>query len=262
MFVKGKFSRSRFNAIELAMIVAGFAALAYIGGLYREDKRLQPVLSTGAWELQKIAQPYGPSRNSRYGEEWILRDFFKDERDGVFVDVGANHYQRDSNTYYLETGLGWSGIAIEPQTKFASDYKSNRPRTKFIPLFVSDTSNSEAVLYVPSNDLVASATKAYAEEESRGAAEPTRVTTTTLDDVLDRSRLTHIDFLSIDVELHEAQVLKGFSINRFQPRLVCIEARPEVRQPILEYFAAHGYIVVGKYLRADTENLWFQPQHL
>jgi hypothetical protein len=41
--------------------------------------------------------------------------------------------------------------------------------------------------------------------------------------------------------------------------LVCIEAHPEVRQPILEYFARGGYVIVGKYLRADTHNLYFQP---
>jgi hypothetical protein len=124
-------------------------------------------------------------------------------------------------------------------------------------LFVSDTSNQETVFYVPSNNVVASANKAYA--ELGGAVEPTRATTTTLDDVLDRSAVTRIDFLSIDVELHEPQVLKGFSINRFHPRLVCIEARPEVRQRVLDYFTAHGYLVVGKYLRADVENLWFRP---
>ena len=52
-------------------------------------------------------------------------------------------------------------------------------------------------------------------------------------------------------------MLRGFSIERFQPRLVCVEAHPEVRQRILDYFVMHGYAVLGKYLRADTQNLWF-----
>jgi hypothetical protein len=41
--------------------------------------------------------------------------------------------------------------------------------------------------------------------------------------------------------------------------LVCIEAHPEVRQEILDYFARNGYVVVGKYLRADIWNLYFTP---
>ena len=81
----------------------------------------------------------------------------------------------------------------------------------------------------------------------------------TLDDILDRSGINRIDFLSVDVELHEPQVLRGLSIERFRPRLVCIEAHLEVRQQILDYFAGHGYVLVGKYLRADSENMWFMP---
>ena len=64
---------------------------------------------------------------------------------------------------------------------------------------------------------------------------------------------------SIDVELHEPQVLAGFDIERFRPSLVCIEAHPEVRQAILDYFAHHHYVVEAKYLRADTQNLYFKP---
>ena len=65
--------------------------------------------------------------------------------------------------------------------------------------------------------------------------------------------------LSIDVELSEPQVLGGFDAERFRPALVCIEAHPQVRQQILNYFAAHQYVPVGQYLRVDTDNLYFVP---
>ena len=48
-------------------------------------------------------------------------------------------------------------------------------------------------------------------------------------------------------------------MQRFQPALVCIEAHPEVRQQILDYFAQRNYVVIGKYLRADPQNLYFRP---
>lgn len=251
--------RPKLNAIELAMLGAFVATLAYFVGVDRTEYRLKPFLSREIGELQVLASRYGPARNSRYGEEWILRDFFQNQRDGVFVDVGANHYQRDSNTYYLETELGWSGLAIEPQAKFAADYATHRPLTTFVPLFVSDVSNRETVLYVPENDLVASFDRNAAEAESAGTATPTTAQTTTLDDILSRNDIQSIDFLSMDIELHEPQALNGFSIERFRPRLICIESHAPVRQQILDYFAARGYVVVGKYLRADTENLWFAP---
>ena len=126
-----------------------------------------------------------------------------------------------------------------------------------MPLFVSDVSDREAVLYVPKNDAIASSSQEFAESE--GTSTATRVRTTTLDDILVRSNVTAIDFLSMDIELHEPSALKGFSIARFRPRLVCIEAHIEVRQAILDYFARAGYAIVGKYLRADGDNIWFVP---
>ena len=246
-------------AIGVATLVVLVAGLGYVVGVYRTEYRLRPYLWRGNSELQALETRYGSTRNSRYGEEWIVRDFFQDRRDGVFVDVGANHYQRDSNTYYLESQLGWSGLAIEPQSKFAADYRAHRPLTTFVPSFVSDVTDSKATLYVPSNDLIASFDQHFAETESHSATHPLAVRTMTLDDILDRHGIREVDFLSIDVELHEPQALKGFSIERFRPLLVGVESHAPVRQQILDYFATHGYVVIGKYLRADGENLWFAP---
>jgi hypothetical protein len=63
----------------------------------------------------------------------------------------------------------------------------------------------------------------------------------------------------MDIELSEPKALAGFDAQRFKPQLVCIEAHPEVRQQILDYFAVNQYVVIGKYLRADDKNLYFKP---
>ena len=88
------------------------------------------------------------------------------------------------------------------------------------------------------------------------------VPTTTLNHVLDQAGIASLDFASIDIELHEPQALAGFDIQKYAPALACIEAHPEVRQAILDYFHAHGYVVVGKYLRMDPKNLYFTPDTL
>src|SRR5262245_50831748 len=129
-----KVARRNLNLVVLAMLVVMGVVLGYVIGIYRTEYRFRPYLWRGNSELEALAARYGSARHSKYGEEWIVRDFFEDRRGGVFVDVGANHYQRDSNTYYLESQLGWSGLAIEPQTKFAADYRAQRPLTTFVPL--------------------------------------------------------------------------------------------------------------------------------
>jgi FkbM family methyltransferase len=250
----------RIDVVE-ACLLAGFVGVfAFLGGRYYTGRELQPLLSRGAAELLPLAERFGRDKNSRYGEEWIIRDYFNDQRDGVFVDVGANHHQRESNSYYLETKLGWRGIAVEPQTKFAADYARHRPKTIFVPLFVSDKSDHVVTMYVPGNDLIASTDKSFVEHEGGKDAKEVRVKTATLDDILTRHGIDQIDFLSVDVELHEPEVLRGFSIDRFRPRLACVESHAPVRQQILDHFAAHDYAVLGKYLRADPENLWFAPR--
>jgi len=252
-----KIPTPKLNVIELAMWGALVATLAYMFGVARTQGQLAPFLSRDNSEAEMLAQTYGPSRYSEHVEEWILKDFFKDRRGGVFVEVGANHHQRASNTYYLESVMGWSGIAIEPQVKFAAGYREHRPRTKFVPLFISDVSNRPTTLYVTENDSVASSVREFT--EAWGEVTPTPTTTSTLDDVLDGLEIERIDFLSIDIELAEPQALAGFSIGRFAPALVAIEAHPPVRQQILDYFARNHYVPIGRYWRADAHNFWFAP---
>jgi FkbM family methyltransferase len=254
----------RFDIIELG----GAAAVALLCGLVlgrqapiAEAPQNQHALVLG-WdgsaEVGALQAKYGPQRASRNAEEWIIRDFFNDRREGVFLDVGANHFHDESNTYYLETVLGWSGIAVEPQQQFAADYASHRPRTTFVPMFASDSEGTTPFFVPRGNSLVASLSREFTENQG-SPGDASNVPTTTLNAVLDAAHVAHVDFLSMDVELAEPKALAGFNIDRFKPDLVCIEAHPEVRQSILAYFQQHGYIVVGKYLRADTLNLYFQP---
>lgn len=210
-------------------------------------------------EYKWLQAKYGPSRYSEHAEEWILRDFFGDQRGGTFLDVGSYHYRTFSNTYYLDHKLEWTGVAIDAQEEFAADYAAHRPRTKFFSFFVSDKSDGVESLFVPErNKLVASSSKDFSDRYDSSGRER-KVRTITLNDLLDRAGITTIDFVSMDIELAEPKALAGFDIERFKPRLVVVEAHADIRQQLLDYFATHNYRVVGRYLRADPDNLWFAP---
>lgn len=210
-------------------------------------------------ELWPFEDKYGPRRYSRGVEEWLIRDYFQDRRDGVFLDVGAAHFMDESNTYYLEKELAWSGVAVDALAEFAADYQAHRPRTKFVAMFATDIPNETVRFFVSDNKLVSSANPEFTAFESKESAQPRQVPTTTLDSVLQQAGVSRLDFMSMDIELSEPKALAGFAIATYRPQLVCIEARREVRQQILDYFAQHRYVVVGKYLRADPKNLYFQP---
>jgi len=241
--------------IAFVALLTGAAAAVFVSRTITPSGAVDP-LPGGARYLQAA---YGPARYSQFAEEWIVRDYFQDRRDGVFVDVGANHYRDSSTTYYLEKHLGWSGLAIEPLRQFEAEYKTHRPRTTFAPFFVADVSDETAKMYVlDAHTVVSSADRKFTE---RTGANPREllVPTITLNDLLPKHGLESIDFLSMDIELSEPKALAGFDVRRFRPGLVCIEAHQEVRQQILDYFARNGYVIVGKYLPADENNLYFMP---
>lgn len=245
--------RRRWELWELLVIVGSVLAISAIFPLRRPTPPVHP-------ETRALEEQYGPVRNSENEEEWIIRDFFQAERDGFFVDVGANDFRLYSNTYYLETELGWSGLAIEPLSQFKADYLKYRPRTRFLTFFVSDKSKQEATIFLnPKNAMVASSERSFTERWGESDLQEVTVPTITMDDLLQAERVSRIDFMSMDIELAEPKALAGFDIERFRPRFVGIEAHPEVRQEILDYFARHDYVLVGKYLRADEHNLWFAP---
>ena len=250
--------------LKVVFLIVGAAAI-FISGHYVAESTTRYSEPEGAIkrevlidEAKVFVEKLGAAQYSSHEEELFVRDFFSDKQGGVFVDIGASHYRQRSNTYYLETKLGWGGLAIDPLPEFAADYRKHRPRTKYIPMFVSDKSDERATLYVGRHSLFSSAerghTNTYTDVEKTVTA-----ATITLDDLLAAEGIKSIDFLSIDVELHEPQVLAAFSIDKVKPRLVAVESLPPVRQQVLDYFAAHRYVVVAKYLRADPLNIWFTP---
>lgn len=238
---------SRLLRLGLLLAAIIIAAAAFARALTRNQ------------ELDWFQAKYGSSSYSQYGEEWLIRDFFRDQRGGFFVDVGSYDYKRYSNTYYLEQVLGWSGVAIDAQQEFGPDYIKYRPRTRFFAAFVSDRSGAVESLFVPERTrTVASSNREFAGRYD-GKGTEREVPTITLNDLLGRAGVSRIDFLTMDIELAEPKALAGFDIVRYRPRLVCVEAHPDIRQQLLDYFAERNYRLLGRYLRADPHNLWFAP---
>ena len=119
-------------AVVTAVVVTTVAATALLAPARREGPRL-----VGDDLLRVVQERYG-EKYSQGPEEWLIRDFFQDQRGGVFVDVGAYEPIKWSNTYRLERDFGWSGVAIDALTDFGPSYVRERPRTRFVVAFVAD----------------------------------------------------------------------------------------------------------------------------
>ena len=245
-------SRSRYRRLGLVVLLA-LAPLDAPAQLNPSDERF----------LASERRLYSQKR-----EEVVIRHFFQDRKYGFFVDVGAYDWKKLSTTYFLERHLGWSGIAIDALPEFAEGYESNRPRTKFFNYIVTDRSGAEQAFYrVEHWESVSSTSKPWIQSIFKhffGGADPRMteimVPTTTLTDLLERNHVERINFLSMDIEGSEPEALAGFDIDRFQPKLVCIEASPTIRSAIAAYFESHGYERIEEYLKVDAVNWYYTPR--
>jgi len=187
---------------------------------------------------------------SQYGEDLILWDYFKGKPDGLFVEIGANHPTALNNTWFFEQ-RGWRGILIEPLPDRCRELRQLRHRSQII----------EAALGAPENRGTA-AFKVAAEQASSGLVlKPDikclgeiTVTLTTLDDVLAAAANPKIDFITLDVEGTELDVLRGFSLERHRPLVLLVE--DHWRSPCLHrHLGVRGYRIV----RRTGVNSWYVP---
>jgi FkbM family methyltransferase len=202
----------------------------------------------------------GTKLYSQHDEELIIRDFFHDRRGGVFLDVGCWDWKEGSTTLYLEERLGWSGIGVDAQDSVREGYETHRPRTKFRHFIVTDHSGSTEKLYVAGQISSINETHVDLFPGAQWEQAPIEVPTITLNDLLTQEGLTHIDFLSMDIEGAEPKALAAFDLRKYAPELVCIEASPEIQADLLAYFTAHGYERIDEYLPYDAVNWYFRPR--
>ncbi|CAN5164380.1 FkbM family methyltransferase [soil metagenome] len=157
-------------------------------------------------------------------EDVVLARVFADVVRGCYVDVGANHPERDSVTKYF-SDCGWTGINVEPGRVYAT-LAAARPHDINLNIVASDHSGS--ITYYEGDAPGLAGVLPEVPESLRlivGERTARVVPARTLAEIL----ATHlgnrtIDFLSVDVEGHERAVLAGNDWQRFRPRVVLVEA--------------------------------------
>ena len=153
-------------------------------------------------------------------ERQLVRNFFNGIP-GFFVEVGANHPVVGSQSWHLEQ-CGWRGILVEPQPELAERLQELRHAKVFAAACSSPKNAGQLMPF-----FVAGTLSALDRDTMSPGSHPERVIQVpvrTLDDILAEGGAPQpLDFLSIDVEGHEIQVLRGFNFARWRPRLILLE---------------------------------------
>lgn len=199
---------------------------------------------------------------SQEGEDRILARIFGFNRNsGFYIDVGAFHPQEHSNTY-LFYQKGWQGINLDARPGSMEIFKKIRPKDINLEIPISNT--KQKLTYYIFNQLALNGfSKKLSHErdgmEMIGGFKPKIVSqieleTSTLSEILDKYLPLNqtIDFLSIDVEGLDYEVLQSNNWDKYRPKIVLIEdtemtaVNQNAQTPITSFMKEKGYQLFGK----------------
>jgi len=185
-------------------------------------------------------------------EDKLKLEFFGGSHSGYFVDVGANDPRDGSQTWPFEQ-LGWDGILVEPQDDLAERLRQER-RAKVYAVACSSPKNSGKPATLNLAGIHTSLAPDVFVAGMRRAG-TSNVLLRTLDEILvDAKAPAPLDFVSIDVESHELEVLEGFDLDRWRPRLILIEDLA-FNLATHRHLTRRGY----KWMRRTGINGWYVP---
>ncbi len=158
-------------------------------------------------------------------EDVIIGAFFEDVKRGFYVDVGANHPTDDSVTKHFYD-KGWRGINVEPNSRLFNLLEQDRPRDINIRAGISD---KEGKLTIREYEGWYAGLSTFSEDmqkENKDIAEyrDIEVDVITLEKLFVDNKIDKINFLKVDVEGYEYNVLVSNDWKKYRPELICIEA--------------------------------------
>ena len=199
---------------------------------------------------------------SQFGEDILLKEIFFSKDNGICVEVGAFNGITHSNTYYFEK-IGWTCILIEPIKSLYKQLILNRNSTITYNVAVSNKIG-ESTFYLADGP-----TKALSSldidklpleliRSNGGKIKEIKVKTTTLNQILEENKISKIDFITIDTEGHEYEVLEGFNLNKYSPKVLIIEDNSLIiNKKIDKYMSNNGYSLFNRTGKNYNYNLWY-----
>ena len=158
------------------------------------------------------------------GIDLLVSNIFKNSKKGFYVDVGAQHPIKNNNTYLLFK-KGWEGINIDLDKKNIELFKIDRKRDSNINEAVYSSKVKKKLYYYHDGSPINTMSLKVASYQKAKIKEIRNIQTTTLDMLIAKTRFKNrqIDFLTIDVEGLELDVLHGLSLKKYKPKIVVVE---------------------------------------
>jgi len=191
-------------------------------------------------------------------DEYLEKNIFKSYKSGIYVDVGAHDGITINNTLYFQKNNKWSGINIEPIKKVYDKLIINRPNDININCavcnydgkteFICNTGYTEMISGIKDTyDTRHYNRLNYENNKMNSSTEIIVVNTKKLETIFDEHNITHVHYLSIDVEGAEFEVVKSINFDKVFIDVIGFENNyDDVSIPIIDYLTNKNYIIIHK----------------
>lgn len=190
---------------------------------------------------------------SQEGEDIVIDRYFQHKTKGFYVEVGAHHPFRFSNTYRFYR-RGWRGVCIEPLLSCKKLFAKYRPNDIFINKGVGSSKNK--LDYYMFNESALNTFDPIIVEKLKNhkkykVISIQKVELEPLESILSNIGIDNIDFISIDVEGLDFEVIKSLDWYKYRPTLIIMESLGRkgldfLHDPAYIYLVDQGYYFYAK----------------
>jgi FkbM family methyltransferase len=173
-------------------------------------------------------------------EDLIIENLFDENYIGKYLEIGAYHPSRLSNTYRLYK-KGWRGIVVEPNPEVKNIFSKIRPGDKFLNIGISDK-NQTLDYYqflIPALNTFSKIEVDKNIKKGHKLENVVKIKTEKIDEIIDEK----IDFLSIDTEGFDEMILENWLWKKRKPRVICVEGKTK---KVILLLADQGYLLYKK----------------
>ena len=213
--------------------------------------------SLNIFEKYAHIDPGGPSLPRPQPSDWAF-NFFGEQESLFFVEVGAYDGVGGSNCLLFEEAYNWNGICIEPHPESFRQLEINRPRPKKYNLGLTSTGETLEFWQVSEPAAALSGFKNFfdSEHESRihteidrhgGTVKKIEIESRRLDSILKENNVSKVNYLSVDAEGADLDILKGVDFEEVEIDLISCERGDdeEVVKETAIFLATMGYQPAG-----------------
>lgn len=193
---------------------------------------------------------------AKNGLDVFVSELLQSKEHGIFIDIGANDGVTINNSYYFETQMKWNGVAIEPAPAVFKKLKTNR-KCHVIEGCVSPQAGKATFMELVGDANMFSTLKAHnkglttrrlrkRQKSQNSKLREVEVNCYTFSDIIEKYQYKHIDFLSLDTEGGELEILKSINFEKTPISVISVENNWRTYN-IRHYLEGCGYCYIGSF---------------